>query len=889
MIEVLDYYAQGLDKRKDVVELHKKANKEYLDWLKKEQGAKPGTPAAAKAAMKKDQWSKALVLFSSEAGRKKYDAELTAWQSSVDAQRAKGQADQLAKEFASATETVLELVERAWEELDKGNLQAASQVASKAMRLDASHWEAYLIAGIASFRQNDFDESMSCMRQAARLNPDSAQVFSGLGELYERQDNWQEAFKHYSKAIALAPDVIDYKIRAGFVCVNAEVPDQGIELLRKALEIDPDHSGAKWVLGLALSESARMGWTEVEDGHPRVPPGWYAMSRQQALQAVQKLHEATSLGLEDPELAQHLVSLKSDVDSNVKRHFTGNWILFGILAILSIAMGMNIGANGAVFQTILMTLAAVLFTAAYYTVNLVPQYATNARVLAGDHALKRGFFDWLENLQNQWIKLFILMVLFSLLPVFVIYWGIKNWTGENAPLGDALKSESESRSATAVVTATTEAKRTSTGSSLTQLKLKKPVVLVVVAAIGVLVLAFAGYYFYKSRNSHPMGAASTSLNTPAPSYSGGSPTTLESRWLGRWQGADGNTVEITPQNTRIEWKRTKYDPTDNNTYRKDLKWTTNRELNEGEFGYSGLTTSPGRILQEFKESLARFNRGEPDFNVDPKDFKVASKWTAMFEQKEYKILHGYGGGDSLPTQWIVNDNGDILEINSGHYGFSLNLLKRVTGQDSNNIVSSIQSIFSTSPTDSVPAPTLRVGDSYTYETLDEVDPKLNNVTTREIVEVNSGGFVMAFVNAKSKYTRKLFYDNNLNLLSTRSGDNDGMNYSPALQYFKFPMKSGDNWTSISTETNIKTGKTRTHTLNGSVDGLEQVTVPSGTFKAFRITIKSELNDSGQISTGQDISWYSPDARRTVKSELDSRDSTGKVGRRKVNLISYRLQ
>ena len=148
---------------------------------------------------------------------------------------------------------------------------------------------------------------------------------------------------------------------------------------------------------------------------------------------------------------------------------------------------------------------------------------------------------------------------------------------------------------------------------------------------------------------------------------------------------------------------------------------------------------------------------------------------------------------------------------------------------------------------------------------------------------------MNFVNAKSKYTRQLSYDSNLNLTASRSGNNEGLDYSPALRYFSFPLKSGDTWNTNSTERNIKTGKMRTHSIRALVGEFEQVTVPAGTFKAIKISIDSELNDESQITYGRDVSWYSPDIRRTVKSELESRDPTGKVGRRTVQLIAYRLQ
>lgn len=898
MIEVFDYYSQGLDKHKEVSELHKNAKKEYLRWLKKEQGAKSGTPAAIDAAKKKELWARANVLFSTEAGRKKYDEELAAWQNSIEAKRAKGQVDQSAKEFASATETVLELVARAWEELDKGNLHAASQVAAKAMRVDPSNWEPYLIAGYSSFRQDNFDESMSCMRQAARLNPDNAQIFSGLGELYERQDNWQEAFNNYSKAIALAPDEIDYKIRAGFVCVRAEVPDQGIDLLRKALELDPDHQGAKWALGVALADSARFGWTDVAEGHPRVAPGLWAMSREQALQAVSKLHEANALGIEDAELSAHLASVKKSVDSSVERHFDGSWALFGVILLIAFFMKENIGAA--------LVIAAI--AAAYYGAHLPPRYATNARILAGDSKLKTGFFDWLDNIQNQWVKLTINLILIALLPVFTLYFAIKNWTGENAPLGNALKDIRGLNPQQAQVTVSAaggivpptdsnQAHREPSNTA-TQIPINAKLAVAGIDQTSKYLIGGTGGWL------KPVLIASVALSVVGTGYF---------YYLsGRKDKADseGGTTAVNAQA-----------PNQSQIQRQALN---ELEALVKQHGFNFPKYSAGRaIMFRYLES-----GGDPNLRSG------AGSLLNIAAQNEYldvmKLLIARGGdvngfGDGTPLYWaiegaelnaalfLIRNGADVNRAKSGGYtpldaadaavGYGKvsaddlklkNVINELLARGGKGARYAGSTGSAQPPTvvdvnTSITRPAVRVGDSYTYETLDQVEPKLNNITSREIIEVNSTEFVMRFVNVKSKYTRQLTYDNDLNLTSSRSGDNDGFDYNPALRYFNFPMKSGDSWNSSSTERNIKTGKTRSHTLRALVSGVEQVTVPAGTFSAIKITIDSELNDDSQITYGRDISWYAPDIRRTVKSELESRDPNGKTGRRTVHLLSYRLQ
>jgi len=424
---VVDYYALGLDGSKSFEELKRQIRKFLEKFNNQTKNAAPGSDAAAAAMKMKDLWGKALELFKTEEGRKAYDRELQAWKSSAQAKRMAEAAARNDADFGGAVETVLELVRRAWAALNDGRVSAASRLAEQAIDEDPRNWEAFLISGIAAYRQNDYDEARVALRRAARLNDKNALIYGCLGELFERQESWKDSYENYAQAIALEPDNIDYRVAIGLVCVKAEAPDAGIRYLRKALEMDPGNEGAKWALGVALAESARLGWTEVGEGQ-RVEAGWWTMSREQALQAVRKLHEANNLGVTDPDLARELADLKRDVDRQVKRKFTGSWVMLGIIALLGI-LTLSHGTG----------IVVLLFAAGYYTVNLMPQYAINARVLAGDSRLKQGFMNWYEGLENQYVKAGVSLIMLMALPLFMAYWGIRNWTGDNAPLGKELE------------------------------------------------------------------------------------------------------------------------------------------------------------------------------------------------------------------------------------------------------------------------------------------------------------------------------------------------------------------------------------------------------------------------------------------------------------------
>jgi hypothetical protein len=188
---------------------------------------------------------------------------------------------------------------------------------------------------------------------------------------------------------------------------------------------------------------------------------------------------------------------------------------------------------------------------------------------------------------------------------------------------------------------------------------------------------------------------------------------------------------------------------------------------------------------------------------------------------------------------------------------------------------------------SAPIPLIAMGDTYVYESADLQDPG-ESVVTKRTVTSTSGKIVLTTINLKNKAAkeRRLYFNREWNLLASRNADNSGLDYAPPLKYFDFPLFPGKTWQQTTTETNIKTGAVRTHTVSGTVGQWEEITVPAGTFRAIKVSLGTELIDpsAGEKISGTDVSWYAPEVRRSVKSVTSGKDGKQKV----IQLIRYEL-
>jgi len=168
----------------------------------------------------------------------------------------------------------------------------------------------------------------------------------------------------------------------------------------------------------------------------------------------------------------------------------------------------------------------------------------------------------------------------------------------------------------------------------------------------------------------------------------------------------------------------------------------------------------------------------------------------------------------------------------------------------------------------------KVGDSYTYRVVD--------IYTRLEVET--------FTQTITKITdREVYYDTGMitDLLGNRTRTRDGRLFGPA-QFIPLEYAVGRRWSTRYQFTHTKFGPGQIE-LDLRIVARESITVPAGTFNAFRMEAHGWSTGSWGATQVERVVWLAPDrARRWIASE-DFRKAGGTkvIASEREELVSYR--
>lgn len=178
----------------------------------------------------------------------------------------------------------------------------------------------YLSLGFVFYDRGYFEQAKDFLMQALKDDPNSAEILYGLGSCYLQLQNTNEARDYFERALkrhASYPGTIpNCWNNLGILAARDRNYDLAIDYLRRALEIDPEHSIALLNLGTAYRQ--KKDWAQAKSAleralalNPDDPEGNYNLGMVYAQQndtdhAYNYLQKAIALRPEYPEALNNL-------------------------------------------------------------------------------------------------------------------------------------------------------------------------------------------------------------------------------------------------------------------------------------------------------------------------------------------------------------------------------------------------------------------------------------------------------------------------------------------------------------------------------------------------------------------------------------------------------
>lgn len=85
-----------------------------------------------------------------------------------------------------------------------------------------------------------YDTAAAAFKSLLLLDPLNPFFHAMLGSIYQRLGNLEGATRQYAEAIKIFPSDIDSLTNMGEICLKTARPDEGIKLLKQAVELDSE-------------------------------------------------------------------------------------------------------------------------------------------------------------------------------------------------------------------------------------------------------------------------------------------------------------------------------------------------------------------------------------------------------------------------------------------------------------------------------------------------------------------------------------------------------------------------------------------------------------------------------------------------------------------------
>jgi hypothetical protein len=185
----------------------------------------------------------------------------------------------------------------------------------------------------------------------------------------------------------------------------------------------------------------------------------------------------------------------------------------------------------------------------------------------------------------------------------------------------------------------------------------------------------------------------------------------------------------------------------------------------------------------------------------------------------------------------------------------------------------------------VDTPVLKVGDKYTYRFDNGIEWTIENISNEKDL------FISARTIPDGQYKGKqIIYLDKKDLSCVkvvRDGKEDREERGRLKQFYNFPLFSGKKWSYRYSSYNTAWHRDSDILAEFSAIRFEDVEVPAGKFRAFKVMVNLSIKDINRRGTY--YYWWGPDVRSLIKWETDGSDFWKRQEYQKYELISFELK
>ena len=183
------------------------------------------------------------------------------------------------------------------------------------------------------------------------------------------------------------------------------------------------------------------------------------------------------------------------------------------------------------------------------------------------------------------------------------------------------------------------------------------------------------------------------------------------------------------------------------------------------------------------------------------------------------------------------------------------------------------------------------GDTWVYEYVDFWRPAERRRVQHTVVGTDNGAVDEVLAMESRAGERRMRFDGRPQFIEYGMGDIALHEFMPYLGSFA-ALRTGQSWTHIPGMPLMNS--IVSWDLNGVAQGLEDVTVQAGTFRALKVELRAWRSALGRRDaaplTARMSLWYSPEVKRVVLIEFSSWDKRGMAwDRERTELVSFSVR